>query len=100
MSSKYTSANFHLTVDEITSMTRWNVQGAFLKPKGIRINRYSLLCEVNDVFTEYYGSIYTFQFPELASNVEKIFASPSESVFFSIRSMGYEYLTVTPSSFR
>ena len=89
MSSRYTRANCHLTMVSIVSIALWYIAGAFLSPRGIRVNVYVPKCKENVVFSMSIGAIVICQYPELASRVLKIRASSRLSMCSFI--LGTEY---------
>ena len=57
MSSRYTRANFHLTVASMVSIALWYVADAFLTPKGIHVSVYVPKCIVKVVLSMSFGAI-------------------------------------------
>lgn len=80
-----------LPLDGERRMSRvcWNIDGAFVNPKGIRVYRKVPHCDVDAVFGLSTASTGTCQYPELQSRVVKTLALPSESIHSSILGSGY-----------
>lgn len=86
---RYTKGNCYFTVLRVTSIGRWNVNNVLFNPNSVLVNSNSTWCDTNVTFHQSLLAIWTGQFPPLASNVEKIIASPNKSDLLFIRETGY-----------
>lgn len=77
-SSWYNSANCHLTIDSIMSITRYNVLSALFKTNGTLKNLYSFQHEIYVVLSFTHSSISICKFPDVPSNIEDMRASHIE----------------------
>jgi len=75
-------------------MARWKVAGALNRPKGRRLHWNVPEWQINVVRWRSSSATGICQYPAFQSNVEKKFASPSESRQSSMRWRGYASFTV------
>lgn len=100
MLSRLMRLNCHITVASQTSITRWDVPGAFLSPNCIQTKRKSLSCEVRADLFQFSGVL---QFASiLNSNLasKSIQTYPSELKNVPSLDAGKSSLTLTAFCFR
>lgn len=89
-SSTYTMHKFHLHVDILVSVTRWNVAGALHKPKGIWKNWNNPWWVTNPFLCTYFPSVLIFQYPCFSPMWKIQVRFRGGSMHFSILGIGYE----------
>ena len=89
ISSKYTRQSIPFSPIKTTSIHRWYVAGALLKPNGILIYWKWPLWQENTVFSRCSGFMAIWWHPDAISSTEKILLCPSESKVSTMFGMGY-----------
>ena len=95
MSSKYTVQISQANPLNTVSISRWKVEGALHKPNGMTTNSYKPEWVAKAVFSIDPGAIFTCQYPDLRSNVEKYRECESMSIESSILGRGNTSILVT-----